>query len=302
MSSSALREVHSDDAEAVAALFVEAYGDARPMDADEIRSWLANEEIKPEFQRVLEQGGRVVAYADIWVEDDEVAVDVAAPDDPLPMLEWAEAEARHRRVPRVRVFLPAEHELADVLERRGYTLWRSSFTMEIELGELEPARIPDGLRVGSYRPEDAEAVRLALNETFSSDAFFHAVSESNFREFYLQSRGFDPAFWFLAWDGDELAGFNLAYPERVGEPGCGWIGTLGVRPAWRRRGLGEALLRVSFAALAAHGLKRAGLGVDTENPTGALGLYERAGMRAVRRYDNWICDLSLESAPSSLRR
>jgi ribosomal protein S18 acetylase RimI-like enzyme len=290
-SSPALRELRGDDAEAVAALFVEAYGDARPMDAEEIRSWLANQDIKPEFQRVLEQDGRVVAYADIWVEEDEVAVDVAAPEDPLPMLEWAEAEARERGAPRVRVFVPADHLLAGVLERRGYGLWRSSFTMEIELRQLEPARVPDGLEIARYRPDvDAEAVRLALNEAFSSDAFFHEISESNFREFYLQSRGFDPAFWFLAWDGVELAGVNLAYPEKVGEPGLGWIGSLGVRPGWRRRGLGEALLRVSFAAFAEHGLARAGLGVDTENPTGALALYERAGMHAVRRYDNWVCE------------
>jgi mycothiol synthase len=289
MNSSALRSLREDDAEAVASLFVEAYGDARPMDAEEIRSWLANEDIKPEFLRVLEQDGKVVAYADIWVEDDEVALDLAAPSDPLPMLEWAEAEARERGVPRVRVFVPAGHDLVDLLQRRGYELWRSSFTMEIELARPEPARVPEGLEVARYRPDvDAEAVRLALNEAFSSDAFFHEISESNFREFHLGSRGFDPAFWFLAWDGDELAGFNLAYPEKVGEPGLGWVGSLGVRPPWRRRGLGEALLRVSFLAFAEHGLVRAGLGVDTENPTGALALYERAGMHAVRRYDNWV--------------
>ena len=74
----------------------------------------------------------------------------------------------------------------------------------------------------------------------------------------------------------------------MGEPGLGWVGTLGVRPGWRRRGLGETLLRASFRALHERGLRRVGLGVDTENVTGALRLYERVGMRPVRRYDNWV--------------
>ena len=79
----------------------------------------------------------------------------------------------------------------------------------------------------------------------------------------------------------------LATAERVGDPELGWIGTLGVRPAWRRRGLGEALLRAAFAELFARGRRRVGLGVDTENVTGALRLYERVGMRPIRQNDNW---------------
>ncbi len=91
----------------------------------------------------------------------------------------------------------------------------------------------------------------------------------------------------LARLADEVAGVVLAYSVRVGDPDMGWVGTLGVQPCWRRRGLGEALLRAAFAALYERGFRRAGLGVDTQNVTGALRLYERAGMRPARRYDNW---------------
>ena len=69
----------------------------------------------------------------------------------------------------------------------------------------------------------------------------------------------------------------LANTERVGDPELGWIGTLGVRPAWRRRGLGEALLRAAFAELFARGRRRVGLGVDTENVTGACGSTNASG-------------------------
>jgi ribosomal protein S18 acetylase RimI-like enzyme len=59
----------------------------------------------------------------------------------------------------------------------------------------------------------------------------------------------------------------------------GWIGAIGVREHWRRRGLGLALLRHGFAELYRRGEHVIGLGVDAENPTGATRLYERAGMR-----------------------
>jgi mycothiol synthase len=281
-----LRELRREDAEQVAALFVAAFGEARLLDAEEIRSWLDNKELKPEQLRVLEQDGTVVGYGDIWIEGDEVALDVAAPDHWEPFLDWAEAEAGQRGVT-TRAYFPAGHELEHVVSVRGYRLVRSSYTMEVELDEAPQAAIPDGLTLRSYRDGDREAVRSALNEAFADDWHHHDVSPSNFTEFYVKQRYFDPSLWLLAWDEDELAGFVLATSERVGDSSLGWVGTLGVRPAWRRRGLGEALLRAVFAELYARGRRRVGLGVDTENVSGALRLYERVGMRPLLRYDTW---------------
>ena len=286
----ALRELRSADADAVAALFEDAFGDARRLDAEVVRSWLSNRELRPEWLRVLERDGRVVGYGDLWFEGDDVALDVAAPGEWDPFFEWAEEEGRRRSLARVRVYFPAGHELERVAADRGYRLWRSTFTMEVALGDdaPPPGDPPAGIELASYREGDAEAVRAALDESFAEDPSHHATSAENFREFFLGSRGFDPSLWLLAWEGPELAGFSLAWAERVGEPGLGWVGTLGVRPRWRRRGLGEALLRASFRALHERGLRRVGLGVDTENVTNAVQLYERVGMRPVRRYDIWV--------------
>jgi mycothiol synthase len=281
-----LRELRREDAEQVAALFVAAFGEARLLDAEEIRSWLDNKELKPEHLRVLEEDGAVIGYGDIWIEDDEVALDVAAPGHWEPFLEWAEAEAGQRGVT-IRAYFPAGHELEQIVSARGYRLVRSSYTMEVQLAEPPQAAVPGGLTVRSYREGDEEAVRSALNEAFADDWHHHDVSPANFTEFYVKQRHFDPSLWLLAWDRDELAGFVLATSERVGDPDLGWVGTLGVRPAWRRRGLGEALLRAAFSELYARGRRRVGLGVDTENVSGALRLYERVGMRPLLRYDNW---------------
>ena len=96
-----------------------------------------------------------------------------------------------------------------------------------------------------------------------------------------------PDMSFVALAGDEIAGVCLCATHESGERGYGWVGILGVRPPWRRRGLGEALLRTAFRAFAAEGATRVGLGVDGENTTGAVRLYERAGMRVIRRYDTY---------------
>lgn len=203
-------------------------------------------------------------------------------------------EARTRGIPRVRVFLTSGHELERLVAARGYRSFRSSFTMEIALAGPVPVTLPEGIELRAYRDEDDEVLRDALNDAFAADPFWHPVTPANFRAFYLGARGFDPALWLLAWDGDELAGYALSYPERVGDPALGWIGTLGVRRPWRRRGLGGALLRSAFGVLYERGLRRVGLGVDAQNATGALRVYERAGMQRVRRSDAW--ELQVASA------
>jgi mycothiol synthase len=287
MSSLPLRPLRADDAEQVAALFVEAYGEARPLDAEEIRSWLHNDEMEADWFRVLEVDGRVIGYGDIFVGPDVVQLDLAAPGHWQTFFDWAEEEARARGVPRVRAYTEAGHALETFVQDRGYQYFRSSYTMEIALDAPVPVMLPADIDLRSYRTEDEIALRGALNDAFSADPVWHTVTPSSFREFFLGARGYDPALWLLAWDGDELAGFSLNYPERTGDPTLGWVGTLGVRAPWRRRGLGGALLRSGFNALYDRGLRRVGLGVDSENVTGALRIYEGAGMRRVRQNNNW---------------
>jgi mycothiol synthase len=290
--SSGFRQLRHEDAEQVAALYAQAFGEWRRLDAEEIRSWLRNEELKPELLRVLEIDGRVAGYGDIELHENEIALDVAAPGHWGLFLDWAEETGHARGMPRVRAYFPADHELAQIVRRRGYRLWRSSFTMETSLDSSTRVMLPDDIHLRTYRPEiDETQLRAAINDVFADDPFHHYLSPSRFREFYLKGRGYDPSLWMLAWDGTELAGFVLAYPQREGDTKLGWISDLGVRMPWRHRGLGEALLRAAFLELHARGLRRVGLGVDTENVSGALRLYERVGMHAVSRADNWVLDL-----------
>jgi ribosomal protein S18 acetylase RimI-like enzyme len=92
----------------------------------------------------------------------------------------------------------------------------------------------------------------------------------------------DRSLWWLALVDDKPAAalIGRALPER------GWVEEVGTLPAYRGRGLARALLLASFEQFRSRGFEQVGLGVDSTNPTGALGLYESIGMTAT---NHWIC-------------
>jgi len=110
---------------------------------------------------------------------------------------------------------------------------------------------------------------------------FSAEPYESWSHWMVDDSVFDPTLWFVAEKGDDLAGILIGRaPEN--EPGVGWVRILGVVPEHRRRGLGQALLRHSFREFADRGFDAVGLGVDAESPTGAVRVYERAGMHVER--------------------
>jgi ribosomal protein S18 acetylase RimI-like enzyme len=97
----------------------------------------------------------------------------------------------------------------------------------------------------------------------------------------------DTSLWRVAWDGDEVAGqvrsfINAEENERFHRK-RGYTEHISVRRPWRRRGLARALIAASFPLLRARGMTEAGLGVDTQNVSGALGVYEKCGFRPISR-------------------
>jgi mycothiol synthase len=110
--------------------------------------------------------------------------------------------------------------------------------------------------------------------------------EDNYRSWaHYWEEDFDPSLWFLAMDGDQIAGICLCRGRRGEDESLGWVGTLGVTRPYRRMGVGMALLLHAFHELKARGKSRVGLGVDASSLTGATRLYEKAGMRVAERFD-----------------
>jgi mycothiol synthase len=169
------------------------------------------------------------------------------------------------------------------LDRRGFTAVRQYFEMEIHLGagSLAPSW-PPGVDGCGLRPGvDERRVWEADIEAFSEHHLFEARSFEEWRLHHLEKTDSDPTLWWLAWDGDELAGYVTA---SRGEQGA-VIGDLAVRKRWRGRGIGRALLLAAFQTLRERGQSVVRLMVDAQNVTGAARVYESAGMGVARRFD-----------------
>ena len=195
-----------------------------------------------------------------------------------------------------RVALHNSHLVGDaeapvLLAAKGFTPVRTFFRMVADLGRAEVAPVwPAGIDV---RPLDVETdgrlLHAADEEAFAQEWGYTPKPYDAWAKRIFEKAQFDPSLFVVAWAGDEIAGFSLNYAKRMGN--WGWVGVLGVVPAWRRRGLGLALLRESFRRFRETGETIAALGVDSENPTGATRLYERAGMRVLWRADVWEKEL-----------
>lgn len=175
--------------------------------------------------------------------------------------------------------------LIAALERNGWRRERVDWRMEIDLvGTAVPAPDwPDGITVRSADLDaDARAIHRVVEEAFSDHYGFVPQSFEEWLHFRTRFFEAEPDLWFLAMDGPEIAGVALCSSRRPAEPDVGWVSSLGVRRGWRRRGLAQALLRHAFRELAARGVPRAGLGVDSQSLTGATALYGKVGMHVAR--------------------
>ena len=180
-----------------------------------------------------------------------------------------------------------------LFENQGMELIRHFFQMEIEF-EGQPATpgIPEGIVIRPYNAEtEIESLGRAYMDSFQDHFGYTEMPIEKLIEYvhYMIAKDpyYDPDLWMVAMDGDETAGLLIGSPKTTEDPEMGFVGVLGVRRPWRKRGLGLALLQHSFGEFYQRGSKRAGLGVDASSLTGATRLYEKAGMRVTRQYDSY---------------
>jgi mycothiol synthase len=246
--------------------------------------------------------GELVAFA--WVHgsvevheldriDAEGAVAPAARDRGLGrrLLEWAEERAASLHTERHPDFRGAVcvdvHESNPgkqaLVQAAGYEATRWWHRMERKLDDPLPDVSPTrpGLTLAPYTAERDEAVRQAHREAFAGHWGAAPPDEQRWQQRYTGAQTFRPDVSWLLLDGDEVVAYLLTSFWEADAAASGvreaFVGHLGVRPAWRRRGLGALLLGTALESYRAAGYDRSILTVDTGNATGALRLYERAG-------------------------
>jgi GNAT superfamily N-acetyltransferase len=233
---------------------------------------------------VLHDGNSVAAYGAGFAHGDTFELDGFVHPEYLGrglgawLLTRAEERARELGKPKLFTFsLAADERAHRLFELFGMRELRRYYRMAIELdAEPAPPDWPDELQVDTFEPEEAKAFHDALVEAFADEWNFIAMPFEEWKEMRLvKDPDFDPTLWFIVRDGDEIAAVMRNEPDRSGS---GFVGALGVRKPWRKRGLALALLQHAFGEFYRRGKRRVALGVDAENPTGATRLYERVGM------------------------
>jgi mycothiol synthase len=253
--------------------YVEAWTDSTPL----VHPWIWGR-VDPDFQ-----GLGIGTWLTQWAEE-------------RALQELDKVPAELRFAPRIGTYRGVQ-TARQLFEDMGYHFIRCSYSMRIDMQAPPPEpEWPDGIHVRSFHPEtDLEAVYRADNESFRDHFGFveqpYEEGLERFKHFQTEYEGFDPSLYFLAMDGEEVAGICLCPPCSLEDPQVGWVGTLAVRKPWRKRGIGLALLRHSFAEFHRRGKHSVGLGVDAENLTGALRLYENAGMHVHKAFEMYEKEL-----------
>jgi GNAT superfamily N-acetyltransferase len=282
-----VRPIRPNDFPAVAAFLAEdethLFGRSSRLGVPDVAAWLSEPDL-PHDTWLLEDGGRLVALG--WVEkhqDTGIAVGAVHREWRgrglgSKLVERSEDRLRVLGAARIHnVTLAPDLAARPLLESRGYREVRRFWEMTIELGDALPPDpvFPEGLRIEPFSTELAEGFHAALEEAFADHWEYQPEPFEDWWKRQLAKPDHDPSLWFLVRSQDLVAAATRNDPERSGG---GWIGALGVRQAWRGRGLAKALLLHSFREFHRRGKRRVGLGVDSENATGATKLYESVGM------------------------
>jgi mycothiol synthase len=296
-----LRRPAADDAAAVAelkrAVEIARHGDSDVTLAQIVEEWALPRLVPDEDLWLIEtRSGEVVGYALLWMEDPPAvfisdqtihpahrgrglsefllglcetrtarAAGLAAPGVPANLGVWTHEDDRERRA---------------LYVRHGFRYTRTFLRLEVDLAGAPAAPVwPPDIAVRRFRRHhDEAAVHAAADEAFQDHWRPDSMDLDEWLAFRFETPNLDMDLWWVAWDGEEVAGSLLAFETPLG----GYIDSLSVRRPWRGHGLGRALLLEAFTELRRRGLPRAYLGVDSENPTGAMRLYESVGMRPKR--------------------
>ncbi|WP_055697058.1 GNAT family N-acetyltransferase [Streptomyces silaceus] len=249
---------------------------------------------------LLFDGDRLVGYALLWDDSGGERIDVdhyvlpGRPGGALHLFDLMEHRAAERAAANgaaravVHLHLNTAPTMdLPALRARGWRTVRRYHVME---RHLDPAADPlpappAGVTLRTcLAEEDRRRAHALLQECFTDHFDYQPRSYAQ----WLGDIDGEHADWSLIWLV-HVEGFGDAAVLRThnDRPSTGWVGNLGVRAELRGRGLGGHLLRHAFGHYAALGRDRIGLGVDTDNSSGALALYERHGMTLDYAVDTW---------------
>jgi mycothiol synthase len=234
--------------------------------------------------------GKLAGYAELLDNDspfiylqDRNNIDLA-----FQLLTILEKKAAYRTKDRVNLFTRVSENnktLLQLFASNGYRSNLSFLIMELLLEKSPPApQWADGISVRPFIKNQDEQATYRADEEAAEDKGYHdpLSYEDWVKRMRMDSESFDPQLWFLACQDSEFAAVALNLYHK--ESDTAWVDHLGVRRAWRKRGIGKALLLHSFGEFYKRGIRTVKLSVDSKSLTNAPRLYESVGMSTVQQY------------------
>lgn len=172
----------------------------------------------------------------------------------------------------------------------GYTAVRHGFLMvRPTLDDIPDFPLPAGLEVRPVLPGHYRAIWDANEEAFRDHWGFAPSTEDDYQRWLNDKVIFTPELWKIAWDVEtdqvagQVKGFVNHEENKQFNRQRGWAEFISVGRPWRKRGLARALIALTLHEFKKRGLTESALGVDTQNLSGALRVYEACGFRPVQR-------------------
>jgi ribosomal protein S18 acetylase RimI-like enzyme len=257
-------------------------------------------ELERDSWLLFDAGGRLIGYGLVWDDSGGERIDMdlyTLPDEPHGVsytLDLMEARAAERAAANgaeqavVHMHLNIAPTL-DLGELRGRG-WRPVRRYQVMARHLTTAgdQLPTELPGVTVRPCLAEPDRRRAHALLQESFADHFDFQPRTYDQWSHDIGAERVDWSLTWIAHvEGSGDVAVLRSHNDRSSMAWIGNLGVLRRARGQGLGGHLLRYAFGHYAALGRDRIGLGVDTDNSSGALALYERHGMTLDFAVDTW---------------
>jgi mycothiol synthase len=285
------------------------YGENQATREDVLAGWSGpNFSLEADARIVLDDEGTVAGEVDVVSRGDPyTTVDCGAVVHPrhenrAELWDWLHAWGLRRASALVRLASPQVRVAATAgtfaqdearraaLVRAGFSVVRVGSHMRIDLSNA-PAAACWAPRIAVRTADvdkDQDAILRAFLDAWRDHWGFverpwNDVVKGFRRQIGVAGKAFDPSLWFLAVEDEDIVGLSLCDSSIAGDFTRGYVDTLGVRPAWRKQGIALALLHHTFSEFHRRGYAAVELDVDSQSLTGALRVYERAGMRPVRQ-------------------
>jgi ribosomal protein S18 acetylase RimI-like enzyme len=192
------------------------------------------------------------------------------------LIHWGSSTPLHHSVAAVDV------TARELMTGRGYRHVRTEWHMRVDLpAGYEPGPTPPGVTIRpSIEGVDDVGIWETMDSAFRTHYGYQPVDLERWWDNMRRSGHHDPSLMLVAIHEGRIVGASYQYV--LADDRIGWVGDLGVRPEMQGRRIGSALLRSALADLSRRGMRIAELNVDSQNESGAVHLYLKVGMTAVR--------------------